>query len=186
VSFPGGWKTQNMTQAVVAGSPQQDAAIQLTVAQGSVDAAANTFFGQQGVQSSQVGRDNINGLPAVTGYFRATTQQGQTVEGLASFISYGGNTYQLVSYTTGGRLQSYDGTFRSVARSFGPLNDPQALNVQPNRIHVVRLSTPMSLTEFNRRNPSVVPIQELSIINQVESVDATLPAGTSVKRVTAS
>jgi predicted Zn-dependent protease len=184
VSFPGGWKTQNMTQAVMAGSPQQDAAIQLTIAQGSVDAAANTFFGQQGIQASQVGRDNVNGLPAVSGYFRTTTQEGQTIEGLATFISYGGSTYQLLSYTAGGRLQSYDPTFRSVARSFGPLNDSQALNVQPNRIHVVRLSSAMSLNEFNRRNPSVIPINELAIINQVESADATLPAGSSVKRVT--
>jgi predicted Zn-dependent protease len=185
VSFPSGWKTQNMTQSVVAASPQQDAIAELTIAQGSVDAAANTFFGKQGIQSSQVGRDNVNGLPAVSGYFRANTQQG-VVEGLATFISYGGSTYQLVSYTTGGKLNSYDQLFRSVARSFGPLNDSQALNVQPNRIHVMRLSSPMSLTEFNRRNPSVVPIQELAIINQVTSVDATLPAGTSVKRVTAS
>ena len=186
VTFPSGWKTQNMTQAVVAGSPQQDAVAELTIAQGSVDAAANTFFGKQGITASQVGRDNVNGLPAVSGYFRAATQQGQTVEGIATFISYGGSTYQLISYTAGGRLQTYDQTFRSIARSFGPLNDPQALNVQPNRIHVQRLTSPMSLTEFNRRNPSAVPIQELAIINQVASVDATLPAGTSVKRVTAS
>ncbi len=186
VSFPNGWKTQNMTQAVMAGSPQQDAAIQLTIAQGSVDAAAQNFFNQQGLQSSQVGRDNVNGLPAVTGYFRASMQDGSTVEGLATFISYGGATYQLLSYTAGGRLNAYDQTFRSVARSFGPLNDPQALNVQPNRIHVMRLSSPMSLAEFNRRNPSVIPIQELVIINQAESADATLPAGSSVKRVSAS
>jgi len=186
VTFPNGWKTQNMTQAVMAGSPQQDAAIQLTMAQGSVDAAAQQFFAQQGLQSSQVGRDNVNGLPAVSGYFRASMQDGSTVEGLATFISYGNNTYQLLSYTPGGRLNSYDQTFRSVARSFGPLNDAQALNVRPNRIHVMRLSSPMSLAEFNRRNPSVIPINELAIINQVESVDATLPAGTAIKRVTAS
>ena len=63
VTFPSGWKTQNMTQAVVAGSPQQDAVAELTIAQGSVDAAANTFFGKQGITASQVGRDNVTVFP---------------------------------------------------------------------------------------------------------------------------
>ena len=44
----------------------------------------------------------------------------------------------------------------------------------------------MSLAQFNRTNPSVIPINELAIINQVTDVNATLPVGTSIKRVTTS
>ena len=44
IDFPRDWKTQNMAQAVLAGSPDQDALIQLDLAQGSPEEAANQFF----------------------------------------------------------------------------------------------------------------------------------------------
>jgi predicted Zn-dependent protease len=184
LQFPRDWKTQNLTQAVMAGSPRGDAMIQLTLSKGSPTDAANAFFGQQGIQSTQVGRDNVNGIPAVTGYFQVQTQQG-VLAGFAAFLQHNGNTYQLLEYTGSNLLQSYDQVFRSVARSFAPLTDQSILNVRPNRIDVVRLQSPMSLTDFNRRNPSAVSMNELVLINQVASATAVLPAGSYVKRVVA-
>ena len=182
MQFPRDWKTQNLAQAVMAASPRGDAMIQLTMAKGSPTEAANTFFGQQGIQSSQVSRDNINGIPAVTGYFQVQTQEG-VIAGLAAFIQYNNNTYQLLEYTTSNMLQSYDQTFRGVARSFASLNDPSILNVRPNRIDVVQLQSAMSLADFNRRNPSQINLNELALINQVADANTVLPAGTSIKRV---
>jgi predicted Zn-dependent protease len=185
MQFPRDWKTQNLAQAVMAGSPRGDAMIQLTMAKGSPTEAANTFFGQQGIQSSQVSRDDINGIPAVTGYFQVQTQEG-VIAGFAAFIQYNNNTYQLLEYTTSAQLQTYDPTFRGVARSFAPLNDPAILNVRPNRIDVVQLQSAMSLADFNRRNPSQINLNELALINQVADANTVLPAGTSIKRVIAS
>ena len=182
MQFPRDWKTQNLAQAVMAASPRGDAMIQLTLSKGSPTEAANTFFGQQGIQSSQVSRDNINGSPAVTGYFQVQTQEG-VIAGLAAFIQYNNNTYQLLEYTTSNMLQSYDQTFRGVARSFSSLNDPSILNVRPNRIDVVQLQSAMSLADFNRRNPSQINLNELGLINQVADANTVLPAGTSIKRV---
>lgn len=184
VVFPAGWKTQNLPQAVVAVSSQQDAMVQLTFAQGTPESAANTFFGQQGLQAGQVTRETINGAPAVVGYFQAQTEQG-VVAGLATFLQHGGKTYQLLSYTSGSKLQGYDRAFRSVAASFGTVTDPAVLNVRPNRIDVVRLNAPASLAQFNRTNPSAIPINELAIVNHVTDVNAVLPAGTTLKRITA-
>ena len=182
LQFPRDWKTQNLAQAVMAGSPRGDAMIQLTLSKGSPTEAANAFFGQQGIQSSQVSRDNINGIPAVTGYFQVQTQQG-VIAGFAAFIQYNNNTYQLLQYTTSNQLQTYDPIFRGVARSFSSLNDPSILNVRPNRIDVVQLQSAMSLADFNRRNPSQINLNELALINQVADANAVLPAGTSIKRV---
>jgi hypothetical protein len=42
----------------------------------------------------------------------------------------------------------------------------------------------MSLAEFNRQNPSVIPLPELAILNQVENESSVLPAG-QWKRVVA-
>ncbi len=183
--FPSDWKTQNLPQAVMAGSPNQDAVTQLTLGQGTPTEAANTFFQQQGVQRGSVTSETVNGIPAVRGYFTVQTQDGQ-LAGLASFLQYNGKTYQLLSYTPSGRMQTYDPVFRATANSFAPLTDQLVLNVRPNRISIVRLTSAMSLTEFNRRNPSVIPINQLVLINQVQDANVTVPAGTSVKRVTTS
>jgi predicted Zn-dependent protease len=185
MQFPQGWKTQNMTQAVVAGSPEQDAVIQFTIAQGSPQQAAERFFTQQGLQSEQVSRESINGAPAVTGYFRAQTEQG-VIAGLATFIQHGNATYQLLSYTPQQRLNNYDRLFRSVAGSFRTLTDPQVLNIRPNRIDIVRIDSAMTLSQFNQRYPSAVPLKELAVINQVEDANSRLPAGSMLKRVSAS
>jgi predicted Zn-dependent protease len=181
MSMPNGWKTQNLPQAVVAVSPNQDAIVQLQFAQGGPTDAARQFFSQQGIQQGQSSNASVNGNPAYTSYFRAQTQQGN-IAGLVSFISHNGSTYQILSYTSEQRLGNYENLFRSVAGSFATLTDPSALNVRPNVIDVVQIPSSMTLAQFNQRYPSVVPIAELSIINQVDA-NSVIPAGTRVKRV---
>src|SRR5690606_8717875 len=59
------------------------------------------------------------------------------------------------------------------------------LNVRPNRVEVVRVDRATTLEEFNRRNPSVIPIEELAIVNQLEGPGARIEAGARGKRVVA-
>ncbi|MGQ0813276.1 MAG: M48 family metalloprotease [Gemmatimonadota bacterium] len=182
MTFPSGWKTQNMRQAVLAVSPNRDAIIELTLAQGSPSQAAQQFFNQQGVQAGQSSTSSINGNPAFTGYFQAQAEQG-VIAGVASFLSYNGNTYRLLAYTSSSRLNAYDPTFRNTIGSFSTLTDATTLNVKPNRIDIVRIDSPMSVNQFHARYPSVIPIRDLVIINQVADANATLPGGSLVKRV---
>lgn len=185
VAFPQGWATQNLPQAVTAVSPRQDAVMQLTLAEGaaSPEAAAQRFFAQ-GVQQGRTGRETINGLPGVVGYFRAQTQQG-VVDGVAAWIAYGGRVYQVIAYTGSGRLGAYDPAFRQTLGSFAQLTDPAALAVQPSRVRVVRVDRRMTLAEFNGRYPSVIPLPELALINGVADANAVLEAGSQAKRVVA-
>jgi predicted Zn-dependent protease len=184
LTFPAGWKTQNTTQAVTGVSQRQDAMVQLTLAQQarSADEAARAFFSQQGVQAGQGGRTTVNGLPAVVVPFQAQAQQG-VLAGYIAFIEYGGTVYQVMAYSPAQLFGQYQGLFRQVIGSFGPVSDPQVLNVRPSRLSIVRLPQAMTLTEFNRRYPSVIPIAELAIINQVANAGSTLPAGALAKRV---
>ena len=182
--MPSDWKTQNTKQAVLAVSPQQDAVIQLQLAQGDPTAAARQFFSQQGIQQGQSSNSPINGLPAYSSYFQAQTQQGN-VAGLATFVAHGGNTYQILAYTAAAQLRAYDNIFRGVAGSFATLTDASALNVRPNVVDIVQIPSAMTLSQFNARYPSVIPIGELAIINQVDA-NASMRAGTRVKRVVAS
>ncbi|HEX6306542.1 MAG TPA: M48 family metalloprotease [Longimicrobiales bacterium] len=184
LAFPQGWRTQNLAQSVTGVSQQQDAIMQLTLAAGSETQAANQFFGTQGIASSQVSRTTINGLPAVTGYFQAQTQDG-TIAGIAAFITHERRTYQILAYTPAQLLQRYEGAFRSAIGSFDRLTDPQALNVQPNRVDIVRPTQQMTLSQFNSRYPSRIDLNELALINRLEGGSSTIPAGTPVKRIVA-
>ncbi len=183
VRFPQGWRTQNLPQAVLGGSPDQDAIIQLTLAQGSDPVtAARAFLSQQGIEPGQTFQESINGVPAAGSYFRAQTQQG-VIEGIAAYFTHASNTYQLLTYTPGGRLQRYDPLFRQVVGSFRPLTDPQLLNVQPSRLDVVRSDRRQTLAEFARRTSSAVPAEELALINGLSGPEATVESGQSVKTV---
>jgi predicted Zn-dependent protease len=183
ITFPEGWKTQNLPSAVVAGSPNQDAIIQLGLAgQVSPQQAARQFLSQEGVQAGDMSTASINGLPATSSYFQAQTEQG-TIRGIVSFISYGGQTFGILGYTPADRLSSYDRVFQSAIRSFSELRDPSKLNVEPARVELVKVSRQMALQDFNAQYPSSVPIEELAIINELEGPSSVIPAGQTVKRV---
>jgi predicted Zn-dependent protease len=183
LSFPQGWQVQNTAQAVMAGSPQQDAVIQLTLASGQgADAAAQAFFSQQGLAAGQVQRTTLNGSAAVVGQFQAQTSQG-VLEGLAAFIDYGGHTYQILGYGPAGGFSRNAGLVEQTIRSFGPETSPAVLNVQPNRISIVRTDRTMTLSAFNQRYPSVIGLEELAVLNQVADASSSIPAGTLMKRV---
>jgi len=184
ISLPSGWQGQNLSQAVIAVSPQQDGIIQLTLAQGnSPEAAARAFLSQQGIQPGQASQQTVNGVPAVASTFQAQTEQG-VIQGLAAFFTYNGATYQVIGYAPAQRFGAYESAFRQSLGSFAPVTDSRVLNVQPKKLNVVSLPQQMTLAEFAQRNPSTIPLAELAIVNQVEDPNKALPAGTPVKQVT--
>ena len=183
LTFPEGWKTQNLPSAVMAGSPNQDAIIQLGLAgNASPQQAARQFLSQEGVQAGNMSTANINGLPATSSYFQAQTQQG-VIEGLVSFISYGGQTFGLMGYTPSGKLNTYDRVFQNTVRSFSELRDASKINVEPARVEIVKVPRQLTLEQFNAQYPSSIPLEQLAIINELEGPSSVIPAGQSVKRV---
>ena len=183
LSFPAGWKTANLKAGVVAVSPNQDAMIQLTLADGSsADAAARAFAAQEGIQGSGVAAATINGLTAATTSFSAATEDGNTLRGSAAFVEYGGVVYQILGYAGGEAWAGHQGAVTATQRSFNQLTDQAALNVQPLRLSIVTLDRSMTLEEFNRRYPSQVGLDAVALLNGVEPGTA-LPRGTLVKRV---
>lgn len=181
IRFPDGWVGQNATQAVTAVSPQRDAVMQLALGQGTPEEAARQFFGQQGIQASNVGAGRVNGLPAVSGYFAAQTGQGP-VAGMAAFVALDGTTYQITGYTSANSLGGYDGVFRQAIGSFARLTDPAALGVKPARVTLVRLPSAMTFADFNGRYPSAITLDAVAVVNEAEP-DSRFPAGTLLKRI---
>jgi len=182
LDFPTGWRTQNLAHAVVAGSPDQDALIQLNLVEGSPAEAAGRFFGQQGLSGSEPSRRAINGLDAVVGAFQAQGQSGP-ISGRVAFIRHSGQTFRLMAFTQSARLRRHDPAFQASLESFAPLTDRHALARQPHRIVIERPAQDMSLAAFHQRYPSVIDLQQLALINQLSGPDAHIAAGTPIKRV---
>jgi predicted Zn-dependent protease len=183
LQFPDGWRTQNTPSAVVALSPKEDAIIQLGLAGNAPPReAASKFLSQEGIQAGDASTSSINGNQAATSYFQAQTQQG-VIEGIVSFISYGGRTFGLMGYTPQGGLRSYDDDLRGTINSFDRLRNSAALSVKPALLQLVRLPSQMTLAQFNSQYPSTTSIEELAIINEVEGPESVLPRGRTVKRV---
>jgi predicted Zn-dependent protease len=184
LQFPVGWKTQNTPSAVVAISPKEDAIIQLGLA-GSAPPreAASKFLSQEGIRAGDASTQSINGNQAATSYFQAQTQQG-VIEGLVSFIAYGGRTFGLMGYTGQGNLRTYDDELKGTINSFDRLRNPAALTVKPAKVELVTVPREMTLAQFNQQYPSTTSMEELAIINELEGPESVIPRGRVVKRVT--
>ena len=183
LEFPQGWQTANQPSSVVGVSPKQDAQVQLSLAGAAAPAEAlRQFLGQQGIQAGRSAQTTINGNAAAYAPFTAQTQDGGTLSGFAAFISYGGTTYQLLGITAAA-YTTYDRTFQAFTGSFRRLTDPAVLGIKPNRIQVVKVRSATTLAAFNQQYPSVIPIDELALINGLADANTTIAAGESVKRV---
>jgi len=181
--FPSGWRLQNGAEQVVGQSAQGDAQIALSLA-GTVapQAALSRFLQQQGVTAGQASTSPINGNPAATSQFVAQSQDGSQIAGYIAYIQQDGTTYQLIAMTPRAQINAYDAAFRGTIGSFQRVTDPRQLNVKTQRLRIVALRSAMSLTQFNQQSPSVIPMDQLALINAVTPTE-TLPAGTLVKRI---
>jgi predicted Zn-dependent protease len=181
--FPQGWATQNSPQQVAGISSAQDALVVLSGAGTAAPSQALAqFLGQQGIQSGGSSSAAVNGLPAATAQFTAQTQQA-VLSGHVSFVQLDGTTYRLLAYTAQAQFGSYDRAFRQSLASFRRLTDPQALSVRPQRVRIVRVPSAMTLAQFQQQFPSVIPIEQLALINGFDAPTATIAAGARVKRV---
>lgn len=168
IAFPSGWKTFNGKQAVAAQSPEQDAVIELTLAEGSsADQAARSFLSAEGMQAGTVSRGNINGLNASEAPFAAATEGG-TVRGNALFVEYGSSVYRLLAYSPEARWSAYQGVAQRALQSFGRLTDPAMLNVQPQHVDVITLDRRTTIAQLAQQRPSPAPVAKLALINQVD------------------
>jgi predicted Zn-dependent protease len=182
VSFPNGWRVMNGKQAVAAQSSQQDAIIELTLSEGSsADQAARSFLSMEGIQAGTLTRANVNGLRASAAPFAAATESG-TLRGSAVFVEYSNRVYRLLAYSPESRWSNYQSVAQQTLTSFGPVNDPAILNVQPQHLTVFTLDRRTTIAELARQRPSPAPAATLALINQVEE-NTPLESGRIVKWV---
>ena len=180
--FPTGWTTSNEKTSVSATAPSEDAVLQVSLAEASTpEAAEEAFFEEDGISQGDSWNKAVHGLQATWSRFEYEDTENK-LSGTVAFVKHGGNVFQLLALTTPEQSDGHRKSFETSMASFSRLDDPKALNVQPQRLRLVKLPQEMTLEEFNKKYPSVVKMDVLALINHVQPGEK-LPAGTLVKRV---
>ena len=126
---------------------------------------------------------NSSPLLEPPGFLLRNYGRGTPTATLLAHIAYGGRTYQLLAYAPQSQFFAYDQLLDRVVGSFGPVRDASVLNVQPDRVDIVRLERAMSVGEFAQQYRVSIPVAELALINEAASPESILAAGALVKRV---
>jgi len=182
--IPGQWTLINAPTQVQMVSPDQKSIMQMRLAQGSdQNAAAQSFVQEAKVNVVNSSQQPINGLPATTILGTVTQeaqqqgQQGQTISVMASFISYGGNTYMMLGMALQSDFNRYQRDIEYSIGTFAELRDQSKLNRQPEKLKIVSNSRSQTLQQALQADR--IPTDrhnELAILNGME-LNQTLPAG---------
>jgi predicted Zn-dependent protease len=149
-------------------SPQEDALLQLTVAEGpDPRSALSAFLSQGGIQAGASSYASINGLPAAGADFHVEGE-GEAVDGRATFIRHEGTVFQLVAFATTASWQRNSAALRGGQESFRVLRDAAYLRVQPARLRVVTVRRSATLQDFLEQEGASSRIQEVRLLNRLE------------------
>jgi len=183
VEFPAGWQTQNGRDAVQGISPEQDGVMMLTLLEeaSTAQAAREGFLAADGLTGSETELAASGGLLSATADFSANTANGR-VRGAVMFVQVDGRVFRIMGYAPEARWEAQSSAIRRGVRSFQVVYDPSILNVQADRIELVRTYAELTLAEFNDRYPSSVSTETIATINHLQPGER-IPAGTLVKRV---
>ncbi len=182
IAFPEGWAKSNQRSAVLAGSPDKDARIQVTLSDASDPSAAQTkFFSDDAIVGGEVWRSEFNGL---AGASRAFTIRGEqsTIDGVAAFVANGGRVFQLAGFALGDKWAERKPAVLESLASFRRVDDPKHLDVSPERVALVTLDRAMTVEEAAKRYGAAVPAATLALLNQVDA-GARLDSGRLLKIV---
>ncbi len=187
IRFPEGWALQNSKQSVLSVAPEGSAALRLTLAETASDSPeqyARQIAQQPGVELLQGEVRRIGGHPAFLGRYRFEDAQGGQLAGLAAFISFGGNLFEILGLASTQDFERFSSSFQDSLISFSTLTDREILNVQPARVRIRVVGEGETLEQTAREvgHPRV-DAEALSRLNRLDA-DQPLSAGSFVKIVT--
>lgn len=182
LQLPAGWQGVNQATRVVMVEPNGQAQVELMqVGSPTARQAADSFIRQPGITVQGSNAERVNGLPAVSVGFVATTQQQQQLHGQVTFVEYRGSVYRLLGLTTAAAAASQGRTVVGALRSFAATQPDQLFR----RVRTVQIIIPSSATTAERlaaTSGGAATAVELALINGVD-VSTPLPRGRKVKTI---
>ncbi|MDH7494152.1 MAG: M48 family metalloprotease [Candidatus Saccharicenans sp.] len=180
---PANWKVNNTASQVQMISAGQDAAIILTLAQGqSPDQAAQDFITKNKLNVVSSDSQAINGFLTRRLQFTLQTEEAN-IAGLAHFIQKDNRLLMFLGYTESAKFNSYAQIFSSTLGGFKLLSDPARINVNPEKIKIIKSPRTDTLANILKSyNYDEARQKELAILNALGLSDR-VPAGSLLKIV---
>jgi len=182
VDLPEGWKAARRGEAVVAITENEEVMLFLGVSNAeSAEAGMAEFFEDPEIQSEEQWRGKVDGALTLSSGFTIVADDGD-LTGLVAFLDHAGRVLVMLAVAP---TSAWSGHVDTVARSlasFRRLRDPKLLGVEPMRIELAKVKKATTLEQLAREQPSVVALETLAIVNQVDP-DQRLEPGMLIKRV---
>ncbi len=188
---PPEWQIVNTPQMVQMASKDGKALMLMTLSQEkTLQAAVQATVEQDGLQVVESSETTVNGNPAYAMIStlkqqqgQQATQQQQDLRILTYLIQYNGLIYKFHGLANSTDFNTYYRTFNNTMSNFDQLNDPQMINVTPDRLKIVSVSRAGSLQQIlsGMRIPND-SMEEIAILNNMQLTDQ-LTAGTMIKTV---
>ena len=185
---PQGWQVQNSASQVVMAPESGELAVIFTLGEGaSAAAAADAFGGSQGVTVSKRVDLRVDGDPAVRLWTQVQSDQ-QTVATVSTFVQRDGRIYVFHGLAQSAQaVTQHEAQLVAVADGFARLTDPQLLNVQPVRLHVISADRTAPFADLVGGWPipadAGIDAARLALLNGVQPGD-TIQRGTKLKVLT--
>lgn len=173
----------NQPNAVIMYNESQDAITQFTIdsEHSTPEASVQAFLDQEGITVVEQEQINVNGYSGYTSEATAQTQDGNSLSLDLTAVSFEGNIYRFLSYTTTAQINEYREIFNGIVNGFNKVTDQNILNIQPLKIQLMEASR---TAPFSELLPDPLPMDidplDVAILNQF-GLDEMIPEGTTLK-----
>lgn len=171
---PSGYQVINQPSQVAMVEADQKAIMLFALEQESSNAseAGRKLAASESLNIVEQGTTRVGGNPAYFVLADAQTDDGTLVRLLNYYIDYDGRVYTFLGYAARDGFATYENAFRRSMVGFERETDQRILNVQPDRLRIVRADRSGTFQSFLPSNlPRGVTAEDLAIINQVELGD---------------
>lgn len=175
--FPNGWRLANSPSQVQMAPDNGNAMMVMALGQGATpEAAAQSFAQNYKLQVVESGSKTVNGYPSYQIVADQVNEQApeQSVRIVAYFYQDKANDliYQILGVSTRNEFSQFSNYFLFTLDNFKKLTDQSKINVQPERIKVVRVPFAMTVENaFRRFNMPVKRFEELAVLNSMNLSD---------------
>lgn len=169
---PRDWKLVNTPTTVLMASPDEQAIIQLRLAEGSSPAEAADKFIQTNKLTVRDRRTTVvNGFNTVVVQSAGQTEQGE-LGILSHFIAKGGHVFAFHGYSAARVYSDYAGAFSGAMNGFEEVSDPKVLGKEPARVRVKQAPSTGSLSSVLKAlGASGDMLEELAVLNGLRLED---------------
>jgi predicted Zn-dependent protease len=169
IDVPEGWQAQNTREALIMGSGQQDALIQLSVGpKQDPEQALSALEDEPGVKLGERNKGVVPDLRSASADVTLQTEEEGVLSGLVTYVAFHDNTYQLLALAKQDAASGYMAEFQDVQGSFRAIEDRDVLKVEPARVALLSAPGDTTLEALYAEEPASISLERVALLNQMQ------------------